>query len=294
MSIKRPEKRIFISSTIRDLEEQRAFVRSIFESYSKIRLRCISSEKPDFPLGPNASQIDRYSAVLQVLSKCDFVVQLLDRNYGVPDIQDGSELISITHKEYRTAYNARIPVFPFASRHLWVAYSAFKAGVSENDDGVDERLFSLLDEIEGNRRRHWMFRFKDNKDIEEAIKANIFEYDDSEFVGDIKMADGDIIKVGKIFEKEWELENTGMLTWEDRFLKEVNPGNGLVPESGIVPIKKTEPGETVRISVKFKAPKYPGTCRSLWKMVTKGGAKCFPWKRGIWCLVTIVEGKDYR
>jgi hypothetical protein len=44
---------------------------------------------------------------------------------------------------------------------------------------------------------------------------------------------------------------------------------------------------TVRVSVRFRAPDYPCTTMSRWKMVDREGAICMPGLTGIWCLVTV-------
>jgi hypothetical protein len=95
------------------------------------------------------------------------------------------------------------------------------------------------------------------------------------------------VKVGSSLEQTWELENTGFCTWDGRALKEL-AGEGLVPNQTIVPIARTEPGERVSVTVRFKAPEEPSTCLSVWQMVTDEGRIAFPWTPGVRCQVLAV------
>lgn len=288
-------KRIFVSSTIADLEQERAFVKQYLEYYKGIvRIECFLSEAPDFPVTPEYLSKDTYQICLNNLGRTDYVIQLLNKGYGIPDLENGVEVISIIHKEYREALKRGLPIFTLTNKRLWDAYNAYKKG--RQQDYVEEtqlRLFSLLDEIQGTPRKRWIFRYKSIQDIATILEKNLLTFDDSIFVADVTIPDGTIVEPNQEFEKVWEIKNNGIIIWENRFLKEVNRSY-LIPHSRLVEIPRALPGEITRIIVKFTAPKYPGSYRSYWKMVNANGQYCFSWKKGIWCEITVLTDDGER
>jgi hypothetical protein len=149
-------------------------------------------------------------------------------------------------------------------------------------------LLDLIDETQAHGRKQWLFFWRNSEDIEREVEASLFRHDESRFVADVTIPDGTTVEVDEYFEKVWELENIGFLSWHDRWLREENPGNGLLPEAPVVAVPGTAPGEKVRIAVRFRAPKYPSSCQSYWKMVDASGAYCYPWMKGVWCFVKVV------
>jgi len=289
MSDDRPEKYVFISSTISDLGEERDFVKRYLETYPHVSISCLLSEATDFPVTPPSLAKDTYRICLDNLRVCAYVIQLLNRRYGVPDIQDATQVISIMHKEYREAFSRRLPVFTLVHRSLWRAYNQYKQGKQQDyADPREVQLLPLLDEIQGHPRKKWIFRYETLSDIGTILQSSFLAFDDSVFVGDITFPDGAIVQVGQVFEKIWELRNNGFCIWEHRLLREENPGCGLEARRPVVPIPRTLPGQNVQMAVTLMAPKYPGNYQSYWKMVRPNGEYCFAWKKGIWCRVKVV------
>lgn len=289
-------KRVFVTSTILDLEQERAFVKRFLEGYEAVSITCLLSEAPDFPVTPPQLSEDVYEACIHNLLGCDYVVQLLNERYGVPDIADAGQLISITHKEYREAFRRRLPVFTLIDKRLWAAYKAHKRGggqthVREAADKLFHFLeeIQFLDEIPGRPRKRWLFRYASLREIESILRTSFLTFDDSVFVADVTIPDGSTVQTNETFEKIWEIRNNGMVVWQDRSLREQNPGCGLLPDTPTVPVPETRPGATARIQVLFRAPKYPASVESYWKMVDASGRYCFPWKKGIWCRVRVVD-----
>lgn len=285
------KKNIFISSTILDLKKERNFIKKFLENYKKIKIKCFLSEYPDFPVTPLSLANDVYQICIDNILNCDYMIQILNKRYGTPDISDKGENISITHKEYRVAFENRIPVFTLIKSNLWKVYTSFKDEKKQNYIAIDSlSLFSLIDEIQDTLRKKWMFIFDSTDNIKQILVNSLLNFDDSVFISDVTVPDGTTFLLGESFEKEWEIKNNGMIVWRNRFLKEINPGCGLVPEKSLVPIPETNPGEIVRIKIKFNTPKNDvGTYISYWKMVDKTGNYCFNWKRGIWCKVKVVD-----
>lgn len=127
--------------------------------------------------------------------------------------------------------------------------------------------------------------------------------DHSSFVRDVNYPDNSIVSVNQEFEKIWEIQNTGQQSWQGRFLKCMDEeivtvisdiatvgrlaSLMLVPIQTEIPIPETRPGETVQLHVLFRAPAYPCTTISRWKMVDGDGEVCMPGLTGIWCLVRV-------
>lgn len=125
--------------------------------------------------------------------------------------------------------------------------------------------------------------------------------DRTAFVADVTFPDGTLVLPNQIFTKTWELQNSGKVAWENRYLKcmdeeitvHANTGEALVlaenliPHAKRVPIPFTKPGESVRISVDFTAPKLQMTVLSYWKSVFEDDSFCFPKAKGLWCKVRV-------
>lgn len=129
--------------------------------------------------------------------------------------------------------------------------------------------------------------------------------DHASFVADVTCADNEIVLAGQLFTKVWEIQNTGKLVWRDRSYRcedgqlviarrepdgSLTPllDANLIPETRVVCCPKTGPGETVRLSVDFRAPALPCTAMSLWKMYDADGEQCFPGFAGIWCKIRVM------
>lgn len=128
--------------------------------------------------------------------------------------------------------------------------------------------------------------------------------DHSSFVRDVSYPDNSIVSANQEFDKVWEIQNTGQQNWEGRILKCMDEeivtaisdtetvgrlaSLMLVPMQTEIPIPGTPPGRTVQLHVLFRAPAYPCTTISRWKMVDADGEVCMPGLTGIWCLVRVM------
>jgi hypothetical protein len=110
----------------------------------------------------------------------------------------------------------------------------------------------------------------------------------SSFVKDISVPDGSMLKVNSHYIKTWRIKNTGEHVWRGRYLKRLTPHSNLLCSSpSMVPIERTNPGEFVDISIKFKTPHMPGSCRLDFKMSDKFGNLYFPKLHGVYLLVYV-------
>lgn len=110
------------------------------------------------------------------------------------------------------------------------------------------------------------------------------------FIKDVTIPDGTSMPVNTTFVKTWRVKNDGNVVWKDRYLKRMTPLSSLLCSSpAMVPIPDTQPGETIDISVTFKTPHLPGSCRTDWKTSDDRGNLYFPDMHGLFSIVTVVE-----
>jgi len=114
--------------------------------------------------------------------------------------------------------------------------------------------------------------------------------DKTRFIADVTIPDGTSIPINTTFVKTWRVQNVGSVTWKDRYLKRMTPVSDLICSSpALVPIPETASGEIIDISVTFKTPHLPGSCRTDWKTSDNKGNLFFPEKHGLYSIVTVVD-----
>ncbi|RKR92181.1 Ig-like domain-containing protein [Micromonospora pisi] len=111
--------------------------------------------------------------------------------------------------------------------------------------------------------------------------------DDAAFEGDITIPDGTVVTPSQVFTKVWQLRNTGQVRWEGRYLTRMNTTECSAP--GMVPIPTTDPGESVRITVRVTASPTPAHCKIYWKATDASRRLLFPDKNPIFLDVTVRE-----
>ncbi len=292
MKSSRTLKVVFVSSTVYDLEKERSFIKSVLEDYrGPVRFTVLLSENPAFPITPTelANQ-HSYDICLRKIAGADYFILLVKNRYGAANIPVGKTSISITHREYREAYKRHLPILTFVDQRTWNARNRHKKRLPQRFVPPDHhRVFDLIDEITHQPRSMWLNIFRGLRDVREVLETALFSFDDSTFVADVSIPDGTIVQADESFEKIWEIKNNGCVAWERRVLREENSGaSGLVPAKSKIRIPRTLPGATVRLRVTFKAPPYPCTCESYWKMTDTSGRHSFPMKKGLYCRVKVV------
>jgi transcriptional regulator with XRE-family HTH domain len=140
--------------------------------------------------------------------------------------------------------------------------------------------------------------------VESPIYSAKNDGDAMTFVRDVTIPDNTQVKVGATIKKTWEIKNTGETAWVGRKLvcmdQPVDPNytpprskvlttcRGLLPVSREVEIKDTKVGKTVLITVEFKAPSYPCSVLTYWKMTDEDGMICSSMTEGLSCHVQVV------
>jgi transcriptional regulator with XRE-family HTH domain len=101
--------------------------------------------------------------------------------------------------------------------------------------------------------------------------------DDARFISETP-PDGSTVRCGATFVKTWTIRNSGSVPWQGRRLRRIGPTTGpwTLTSERFTPIPKTEPGETVTISVQLRTPHMETAAVAHWKMVDKDDLLYFP------------------
>jgi hypothetical protein len=106
---------VFVSSTIFDFEDLRSALKHWLEGQG---YEVLLSETNDFPVERST---DSYQACLDAIKKCHYFILLIGTRAG--GLFDATEQVSVTRKEYRTAYElakeGKIRIVTFVRRSVW-------------------------------------------------------------------------------------------------------------------------------------------------------------------------------
>jgi DNA-binding XRE family transcriptional regulator len=134
----------------------------------------------------------------------------------------------------------------------------------------------------------------DELPMTQVVKQKQARGDHSAFVQET-FPDGTMVLYGARFTKMWELNNTGLVPWEGRYLQCMDEelvvytrtgetlkiAENLIPTVKRIPIPYTPPKSSVQLKVEFTAPRMPGIFLSYWKSVHADGTLCFPKNQGL-------------
>ena len=125
---------IFVSSTYKDLKEERAGVISAI-----LRLGCIPVAMEQFPAAP----VSQWDYIKNMINESDYVVLIVAGCYRT---EDKAERISFTEKEFNYSQSIGKPVLPF----LVLNTENLMASKSESTDAKKEKLKLFRDKIENS------------------------------------------------------------------------------------------------------------------------------------------------
>jgi Ig-like domain from next to BRCA1 gene len=95
--------------------------------------------------------------------------------------------------------------------------------------------------------------------------------DRAEFVADLSIPDGTVLAPNEPFQKGWQIQNTGQITWTTDYSLVFIDG-ALMGAPASVPIpEEVPPGKTVEITVDMVAPPDPGPYRGYWELRNANG-----------------------
>jgi len=105
--------------------------------------------------------------------------------------------------------------------------------------------------------------------------------------------DGTLMRPGERFVKEWTIQNTGKVIWQDRYLTRIgiSAGSGLITTPARILIEVTPPGAEVTIAVPCVAQFVEGTSLAVFKMTDERGRLFFPgrYSAGLQVQVTVIR-----
>ena len=123
--------------------------------------------------------------------------------------------------------------------------------------------------------------------------ANVAECaDNAAFVNDMTIPDGTIVTAGEPFLKVWRVENTGTCPWAERYTLVFVDGEQMgAPDS--VPLRVTQPGETLDIAIDMTAPEIDGEYRADFE-IHDPADNAIPVDNGtiLWVMITVEAGTD--
>lgn len=129
---------IFVSSTFRDLQEERQQV-----IQALLELDCLPAGMELFP----ASDEEKWQLIRRVIDDCDYYVVIIGGRYGSVD-ETG---LSYTEREYDHAIAAKIPVLAF----LHAQPDAIPAGKTELDPTARARLDAFREKAQHRMCRYY-------------------------------------------------------------------------------------------------------------------------------------------
>lgn len=115
--------------------------------------------------------------------------------------------------------------------------------------------------------------------------------DDTKFIADVTVPDGSTLRPGEKFTKVWLVRNNGTVPWLGRSLRRQGAasGPGLIQAPNAVPIRRTMPGQQVRVEIDMVAPSVPTSTTCIYKMTDKSGRLYFPGKYGLSVTINVSE-----
>lgn len=265
-------KKIFISSTINDLKDERAYLK---ESIPKINNKYINfvpvlsehSETFHFTES-DLSKHDSIHTCLNKVLECHYFVLLIKSNYTYNE----KNCCSVTELEYKKAKRAKKKIFVFA----------FDNEINRNP--LCEKFLSHL------REHEWVTNVKDVSEIVKILDEQLNNLDASKFISE-NPPDGKYILNCEKTTKTWVIKNNGNILWKDRYMYEIEGNENFKPFSKKITMPDIRPGEEYIFSVEYECKK-SGDFYSCWKMFYNNGEKCFPSEYiGLWITACVRWGE---
>lgn len=91
------------------------------------------------------------------------------------------------------------------------------------------------------------------------------------FLRDVNVPDGQHFLAGQPIEKSWEVRNDGTCPWTRGYSLHLVDGSNAMGAIDRQALPESQPGETMIITIQFRAPAQAGTYRSAWKAHDSGG-----------------------
>lgn len=160
--------RVFVSSTIHDLEHLRLAVKSTLEEL--LGYDPVMSDFNGVAYNPKRTAA---SSCLAEIPTCDFGVLIIGKCYG----KTKPRQLSITHQEYRVLCNEGIPTFILIHRDLSLLHQVHSANCPADIKipGMDEptKTFRFIDEVKGRKKNSAYIEYSDYRNACDRLKTQI-------------------------------------------------------------------------------------------------------------------------
>ncbi len=163
---------VFISSTIADLHYLRDALR---EAVEELTYRPVMSDYGEVGYISSATAVD---SCYRTVRQSQLVVLVVGRRYGTVD-KDG---LSITHREFLSAQESRIPIITFVEAEVLSFKQVFdtdpKADLWKRFEGMDnpEATFGLIQQVRASPQFNGMIPFSTAIDAKRALKRQIADF----------------------------------------------------------------------------------------------------------------------
>lgn len=95
--------------------------------------------------------------------------------------------------------------------------------------------------------------------------------DAAQFIADVTIPDGTIVKTNDFFTKTWRFKNIGTCTWDSSYALVFDVGDQMGGPTNVPLPVSVAPGQEVELSVEFQAPAKSGSYRSFWRLRNPSG-----------------------
>ena len=165
--------RVFISSTYYDLRHVRNAIKEFIEF---IGFQPVLSEQFDvlYEHGKSAQQ-----SCLDEIKKCDMYILIIGTQYGTIFPNDS---LSITHREYKEAIQAKIPIFAFVDKYVHDDYRIYRKNTDNSDvDALkikyfnvqETEVFQFISEVENRKTDNALISFDQINEIVDYLRKQI-------------------------------------------------------------------------------------------------------------------------
>lgn len=290
------KRKVFISSTIFDLQEERQYIKNYFNALhiGELEFEVIMSEYPEtFYLQENDFVTNHsYDVCLDKIGLCDYYILLINKRYNVQRIEGND--ISITHMEFREALKCRIPILVFINEKTEDARQLFQKNFRQAYIAQNQiKIFEFIDEINKRKAGNWRMLYKDKNDLITTLDAIFCKFDNSIFIGEYP-PDGQVFNRGEKILHTWVIQNKGNVIWQNRILEPINAEVfGLDKKELTINLGIVYPEERKEVTIEFNAPNVEGVYEIIWKMKNEYGELSFMNKIGLGLHFKVVKSRKY-
>ena len=153
---------IFISSTCRDLHQDRLILKSEIENLGH---NAILSESFTFPIDPSKNTIDNCIDIVR--NEADIFILIIKDNYGYIVPRTGR---SVTHMELQTAQDKGIPIYTFTHSETLRQKVLLEGQLNEGSEFL--KVCKFIDEVR-QERSLWNFEYNGVDDILKTMKTQL-------------------------------------------------------------------------------------------------------------------------